>query len=162
MTLRSHSKFYQYKLSYLWLQDYSWRFRSSAPLMTREGSNFYNIRSWDFSRKNIGRRYERAFWVQNPKHKRGTLFSLWKSLKTLPRVSLWCPLNIGKNGSQFGLQMDKLWPFDVCWFLLICDFWSIQSNFWSIEPCRNWIVISCNYLIPNLIYTKLWASLNLD
>ena len=141
----------KHKLSYLWLQDHPWRFRSSTPLMTREGSNFYNTGSWDSSKNNIGSRHQRAFWVQNPRYKRGTLISLWKALKTLPRVSLWCPLNTEKNGSRFGLQTNKLWPFCVCSFLLICDFRLIESNFWSIESCRNWIVISCNYPIPNLI-----------
>ena len=63
-------------LSYLWLQDYPWRFRSSAPLMTRECNNFYNTGSWDSSRNNTNRKYERVFWVQNPRNKRGTLFSL--------------------------------------------------------------------------------------
>ena len=128
----------KHKLSCLWLQYYSWKLRSSAPLMTREGSNFY-IGSWYFLRNNTGI------------YKRGTLFSLWKVLKTLSRVSLWCPLNTRKNGSWFGLQTDKLWPFYVCRFLLICNFQSIESNFRSIKPCRNWIVISCNYSIPNLI-----------
>ena len=62
------------------LQDHPWRFRSSAPLMTREGNNFYNTGSWNSSRNNIGRRHKRAFWVQNPRYKGDTLFSLWKSL----------------------------------------------------------------------------------
>ena len=79
----------KYKLSYLWLQDHPWRFRSSAPLMAREGSNFYNTRSWDSSRNNTGRRHKRAFWIQNPKYKRDTLFSL---LKTFLKTCLGFPL----------------------------------------------------------------------
>ena len=40
--------------------------------------------------------------------------------------------------------------------------WSIESNFQSIEPCRNWIVIFCNYSIPTLHINILWASLKQD
>ena len=140
----------KYKLSCLWLQDYPWKFRLSAPLMTIEGSNFYNTRSWDFSRNNTGRKHERAFWVQNPRYKRGTLLSL-KRLENPTYGELMMSFKYWKNGLRFGLQTDKLWPFYVCWFLLIYDFWSKESNFRSIESCRNWIVISCNYSIPNLI-----------
>ena len=44
-----------------------------------------------------------SFWIQNHLQKRHKLHSniSLKSLKTSHRVSLWCPLNIGKNGSRF-------------------------------------------------------------
>ena len=87
----------KHKLSCLWLQDHPSRFRSLAPLMTREGSNFYNIGSWDSSRNNTGRRYERAFWVQNPKYKEGTLFSLWK---VLLKTCLGFPLYTRRSRSE--------------------------------------------------------------
>ena len=100
MTLRLHLKVYQHKLSYLWVQDHFWKFRSSAPLMTREDSNFYNTGSWDFSRNNTSRRYERDFWIQNPRYKKGTLFSLWKALLKMclgsvatPRATQGVPKN---------------------------------------------------------------------
>ena len=106
VTLRLHSKVYQHKLSCLWLQDHPWRFRSSAPLMTREGSNFFNTRSWDCSGNNISRRYERAFWVQNSWYKRGTLFSLWK---VLLKMCLGFPLYTRRSRSEtlilFGLEL---------------------------------------------------------
>ena len=37
-----------------------------------------------------------------------------------------------KKRSRFGLQTDKLWPFYVCWFLLICDFRLIEIRFYKI------------------------------
>ena len=108
----------KHKLSYLWLQDHPWRFRSSTPLMTREGSNFYNTGSWDSSKNNAGSRHQRAFWVQNPRYKRGTLISLWKALKTLPRVSLWCPLNTEKMDHDLGFKRISYGLFmfaNFCW-----------------------------------------------
>ena len=96
----------KHKLSYLWLQDHPWRFRSSAPLMTREGNNFYSTRSWDSSRNNTGRGYERAFWVQNPRYKEGTLFSLWKALL---KMCLGFPLITRRSRSKtlilFGFEL---------------------------------------------------------
>ena len=71
----------KYKLSCLWLQDHSWRFRSTAPLMTREGNNFCKTGSWDSLRNNIGRRPERAF-VYKTLYKKEAHYSLsekpWK------------------------------------------------------------------------------------
>ena len=72
----------KHKLSCLWLQDHPWKFRSSAPLMTREGSNFYNTGFWDSSRNNTDRRHERAFWVETlDLQKRHTLLSLKSFIK---------------------------------------------------------------------------------
>ena len=39
---------------------------------------------------------------------------------------------------------------------------SIESNFWLMEPCRNWIVISCSYSILTLHINILWANLKQD
>ena len=89
MTLRLHSKVYQHKLSYLWLQDHPWRFRSSTPLMTSDGSNFYNTGSWVSSRNNTSRRYERVFWIQNPRYKKRHTFL---TLKSLTKTCLGFPL----------------------------------------------------------------------
>ena len=96
----------KHKLSCLWLQDHLWRFRSSTPLMTREGSNFYNIGSWDFSRNNTDRRYERRFWVQNPRYKEGTLFSLWKALlKMCFGFSIYTRRSKSETLILFGLEL---------------------------------------------------------
>ena len=39
---------------------------------------------------------------------------------------------------------------------------SVESNFRSIEPCRNWTVIFYNYSIPTLHINILWVSLKQD
>ena len=110
VTLRLHSKVYQHKLSYLWLQDHPWRFRSSAHLMIREGSNFYNTRSWDFSGNNTSRRHEKAFWVQNARYKGGILYSLWKSfIKTCLGFSLYIRRSRSKTLILFGLELLLGW-----------------------------------------------------
>ena len=96
----------KHKLSCLWLQDHLWRFRLSVALMTREGSNFYNTGSWDSSRNNTDRRYERSFWVQNPRYKEGTLFSLWKALlKTCFGFPLFTRRSISETLILFGLEL---------------------------------------------------------
>ena len=106
VTLKLHSKVYQQKLSCLWLQEGLWRFRLSVALMTREGSNFYNTGSWDSSRNNTDRRYERSFWVQNPRYKEGTLFSLWKALlKTCFGFPLFTRRSISETLILFGLEL---------------------------------------------------------
>ena len=94
------------KLSCLWLQEGLWRFRLSVALMTREGSNFYNTGSWDSSRNNTDRRYERSFWVQNPRYKEGTLFSLRKALlKTCFGFPLFTRRSISETLILFGLEL---------------------------------------------------------
>ena len=96
----------KHKLFCLWLQDHRWKFRSSAPLMIREGSNFYNTGSWDSSRNNTDRRYERSFLVQNPRYKEGTLFSLWKALlKTCFGFLLFTRRSISETLILFGLEL---------------------------------------------------------
>ena len=96
----------KHKLSCLWLQDHSWRFRSSTPLMAREDSNFYNTGSWDSLRNNTGRIYKRAFLVQNPRYKRGTLFPLWKAfLKTCLGFPLYTKRSRTKTLILNGLEL---------------------------------------------------------
>ena len=65
-------------------------------------------------------------WLQNPSHINEVFLSLSLSLKILLIDGLWCPLNISSNGSQFEFQMNKLWAFSHCWFLLIREAWSIE------------------------------------
>ena len=89
VTLRSHLKVYKHKVSCLWLQDHPWRFRSSAPLMTREGSNFYNIGSWDSSRNNTGRRHKRAFGYKTlDVQKRHKMYSNFSKKLSKPHLGL--------------------------------------------------------------------------
>ena len=94
----------KHKLSYFWLQDHPWRFRLLAPLMTREGNNFYKTESWDSSRNNTGRRHKRAFWVQNPRCKRGPLFSLESLIKTCLGFPLYTRRSRSETLILFGLN----------------------------------------------------------
>ena len=64
---------------------------------SKEGNNFYNTRSRDSSRNNTGRRYERVFWVQNPRYKGGTLLSLWKAFL---KMCLGFPLYTRRSRSE--------------------------------------------------------------
>ena len=117
----------KHKLLCLRLQDHPWRFRLSVPLMTREGSNFYNTESWDSSRNNTGRR-----------HERGILLSLKNLIKTCLGFPLYTRSKTLNPTHHMGLGLS--------WKILqknnLLDFRSIEPNFRSIEPDRiaQWIL----------------------
>ena len=144
------------KLSCLWLQDHPWKLRSSAPLMTREGSNFYNTGSWDISRNNTGRKYERTFWVQNPRYKEGTLFSLWKALlKMCLGFSLYTRRSRSETLILFRLEL-LLGLIKILQMRLLIDRACLSIN-WNRQILKSSF---CNLLVLESWLESPWALSN--
>ena len=61
-------------------------------------------------------------WLQNP----SCINGVFLYLKNFLMDGLWCPLDTSSNESQFRFQMNKLWVFSRCWFLLIHEARSIK------------------------------------
>ena len=90
-------------------------------------------------------------WRQTPldlTHSISTPSKMW-----LGFFLLYLRQNI-KPYTSYGLGLS--WKF--CRKNILHEVRSIESNFRSIEPCRNWIVISCNYSISALHINTLWVA----
>ena len=126
--------------------------------MSREGSNFYNIGFWDSLRNNTGRRHEKTFWVQNPRYKRDTLFSLYK---VFLKMCLGFPLytRISRFETLILNRLELLFKLNSNSADTILDWSSLTFDRSSFAILHSKFLHSARF---QTITNKLWASLNLD
>ena len=140
VTLRSHSKVLQHKFSCLWLQDHPWRFRLSAPLMTGEGSNFYNTGSWDSSRNNTDRRHKRAFG--------------YKTLDLQKRHKMHSNLSKKLLKPHLGLAYNVLYILEKT----ACDLGFKRISYGIFTFADTWFWIDrTNQLVTHLFLSQTWV-----
>ena len=131
----------------MWLQDHPWRFRSSASLITREGSNFYNTGSRDFSRIMSVEDIRKLFGYKTLYTKEAHSSLSKKPEKNVLRIwnrnPFWAWTVVGPN-----LKFYK--PI----------FRSVELVFRSIEPGRFWILLSTALNVLKSWLVSPWALSN--
>ena len=139
MTLRSHSKVLQHKLSSLWLQDYSWRFRSSTVIdLVAATLDLPDLMIWErflvvtfIEEGTIPFRSHKSTSKVSIKRGLGfSLYTMWNRSKIL--ITYWA------NGL---LGLIK-----ILQNLIFCNFWLVGSNFRLVGFHRIWILLSVGYM----------------